>query len=166
MECGEETPLSPPEPPAAELYLCNPIPSLGKRGCSVLLKKQVHLPTRVAGQGAAKTRCVAPVCMCKGVTVSVDLPDVEGSVPGANLPSSHQEHPSSECSGDSLPLAATVSCVWLTNGEGPPQERTIQGVEEAGKFQQKGTLFLGLNHSRPRWKDLETKHKPHRILRS
>lgn len=111
-------------------------------------------------------------CACVGgVTASVtDLPDVGGRVPGANLPSSHHEHPSSECSGEWLLLAAAVGCVWLANGQGPPRERAIQRVEEGGKLVvaalAKGNLFPGAKCYRPRWRDLGTRHKPHSVLHS
>ena len=79
-------------------------------------------------------------------------------MPGANLPSSHHEHPSSECSGEWLSLAAAVSCVRLATGEGPPWERAILGVGEGGKLvvaaPAKGDFVSGANHSRPRWRDL------------
>lgn len=71
-------------------------------------------------------------------------------MPGANLPSSHHEHPSSECSGERPPLAVAVGCVWLANGEGPPPERAKRGVGEGGKLvvaaPAKGNLVFGANH--------------------
>ena len=153
--------------PAAAPRLRSPLPSLRIKRCSVLLRKQVRSRApRSRGGRCQDTLWVMGVraaargrqghgCACVGgVSVSVtDLSDVGGRVPGANLPSSHHEHPSSECSGEWLPLAAAVGCVCLANGEGPPRERAEHGVEEGGSWwwqlQQKGTLFPGLTITGP-----------------
>ena len=182
MGCGAETPLSPLLRRAAAPRLRGPLPSLKIKGCSVLLRKQV----RSRAPGSRGGRCqdtpwvVGPAqlrggrqghgCACVGrVTVSVtDLPDVGGRVPGANRPSSHHEHPSSECSGEWLPLAAAVGCVWLANGEGPPRQRAGVWAKRRGKLvlaaSAKGDFVSGANRDRSRWRDLETWRKPHSVL--
>lgn len=51
-------------------------------------------------------------------------------------------------------MAATVGCVWLANGEGPPLERAIQRIGEGGKLVRtapaKADFVSVANHYRPR----------------